>query len=96
MEISRDDRRLFGAAESTVASFFIFMLILVAPVFSSPQDAGGIYLRANQIGYLPGDNKIALAFSQKAVGTKQFEVIDAASNRRVWGPLTLGANTGKW
>lgn len=53
-----------------------------------------IYLRANQIGYLPEDDKIALAFSHQALSNARFEIINAVTGKRVWGPQKLGNNTG--
>jgi len=96
MNILQNSRRLYFGVKQTAANFLILVLILIPPNFSSLQDASTVYLRANQVGYLPEDAKIAIAFSQQSIGTRQFEVIDAASGMRAWGPMNLGANAGTW
>lgn len=96
MKITREHLGFCLVAKSTVAILFILLLVVSPPVFSSPQDANLVYFRANQIGYLPEDSKIAVAFSYQAAGTKQFEIVDATSGKRVWGPLKLGTNAGTW
>jgi hypothetical protein len=67
---------------------------LLAPSLSSPQKTNTIHLRANQIGYLPEEPKIATAFSQQPADKRQFEIIEAASGQRILGPVKLGANAG--
>ncbi|HKI45437.1 MAG TPA: glycoside hydrolase family 9 protein [Balneolales bacterium] len=73
------------------------LLVLFIAIFSSLSEAQNahIYLRVNQIGYLPGDAKIALAFS----GSKQsisFELVDVRDSRRVWGPVHVRKNSGAY
>ena len=53
-----------------------------------------IYLRANQLGYLPQETKTAIAFSEQEFARAEFELRDAASDKRVWGPHTVGKMTG--
>ncbi len=55
-----------------------------------------VYVRANQVGYLPGDPKVAIAFSGQPLRDARFEVVDATTGRRVWGPYPVGANAGAW
>ncbi len=55
-----------------------------------------IYLRVNQVGYLPDDPKIAIAFARTPLDGLRFEVVDAASGRRVWGPRSFGQNAGAY
>ncbi|MFB0517147.1 MAG: glycoside hydrolase family 9 protein [Candidatus Neomarinimicrobiota bacterium] len=55
-----------------------------------------IYLRANQVGYLPEDSKIAIAFAHRSIGKRKFEIIDTRSGKRVWGPGELGPNSGTY
>jgi hypothetical protein len=75
----------------------IFIVIAIfATSFSSPKETNTIYLRANQIGYLPEESKIAVAFSPQPADKRQFEIIETASRQRVWGPAKLGANAGAW
>lgn len=64
-------------------------------LLSQPADKA-VYLRANQIGYLPEDDKIAIAFSHQSLPNARFEIIDAVSGKRVWGPQKLGSNAGAY
>lgn len=77
-------------------AFAILAAALVTAGFSSRSETPTIYLRANQIGYLPQETKIAIAFLQRSAEKQRFEIIDAISSRRVWGPAQLGANAGAW
>jgi len=70
-----------------------FVLVVLASGFALAQITNTIQLRANQIGYLPDDEKIAIAFSREVIDKKQFEIIDAASGHRVWGPKELAASS---
>jgi hypothetical protein len=74
----------------------LLALALFATRFSPLGKTDAIHLRANQIGYLPEDPKIAVAFSQQSAHKRLFEIIEAASGQRVWGPAKLGANAGAW
>ena len=71
-------------------------VILFATGFSFHITTNPIYLRGNQVGYLPNELKIAVAFSRHSTERRQFEVVDVASGQRVWGPAQVGANAGVW
>ncbi|MCI0512879.1 glycoside hydrolase family 9 protein [candidate division KSB1 bacterium] len=55
-----------------------------------------IYLRANQVGYLPTESKIAMAFGAGSFQKVKFEIIDLITQKRVWGPQNLGQNLGAY
>lgn len=75
----------------------LFALLLSAPSLSwAAPPSEPIYLRANQLGYLPDDLKLAVAFSNEPLKEMTFEIVDSASGRRVWGPRSLGKNFGAW
>ncbi|MGH7600366.1 MAG: cellulase N-terminal Ig-like domain-containing protein [bacterium] len=57
----------------------LLAIVLLATSFSSPQKTNTIHLRDNQIGYLPEEPKIAVAFSQQPADKRQFEIVEAAS-----------------
>jgi hypothetical protein len=81
-----------------VAVPFVLMLVLfrdLGMLFAQTKDKT-IHIRANQIGYLPEDDKIALAFSHRAFSNARFEVIDAVSGQRIWGPQKVGNNAGAY
>ena len=67
--------------------------VLRLPIAAQPAAA---YIRANQIGYLPGDVKTAVAFSHHALEHASFDVIDAVSGRTVFGPSPLPVNSGAY
>ncbi len=53
-----------------------------------------VYIRVNQVGYLPGDTKIAIAFSDKPVKGK-FEVVDKIAGRALLtGKLVVSKTPG--
>ena len=84
--------------KTPAAVLFVLILVLcddVSMLFSQAKD-NTIHMRANQVGYLPEDDKIALAFSHQAFSNAQFEVIDAVSGTRVWGPQKVGNNAGAY
>lgn len=78
----------------------IFILTMVSAAlaigFLPVNKANKIHLRANQIGYLPNEAKIAIAFSHDSIERQQFEIIDTASGKRVWGPKKISINAGAW
>jgi len=79
-----------------VIVFSLTLIVTYPSVVSQAQPANTIYLRANQIGYLPEDSKIAIAFTHQPAGERQFEIIAVATEERVWGPHPLGKNAGAW
>lgn len=79
-----------------LALFLPGIALLAATAFSAVAAEKTVYLRANQIGYLPEDDKIAIAFAQHSLARSRFEIIDAATGKRVWGPQTVGENAGAY
>ncbi len=61
------------------------------PGFAQP-----IFIRLNQLGYLPRERKVAVAFSEKARQGATFELLDASTGRRVWGPAPVGKELGRY
>ncbi len=90
------DALSFFVASKIKYSLLLHVTTLFVASISSSQQFDTVHLRANQIGYLPEDSKIAIAFSQRPADKQQFEIVEAASGQRVWGPLELGANAGSW
>jgi hypothetical protein len=63
-----------------------FLVAAIASVFMAAPTvaaANGVFVRVNQLGYRPGDAKIAVAISREALPAK-FEVVDASSDRSVF------------
>lgn len=77
----------------------IFAAYLCLPVLRSgftKEKPGDIYIRVNQVGHLPEDAKIAIAFSKRIQEELRFEIVDAKTNKRVFGPVRAGENTGAY
>ncbi len=53
-----------------------------------------IFVRANQVGFLPGETKQAIAFSRLPHSNLRFEILDAATGKRVTGPHRCGPDLG--
>lgn len=54
----------------------IFLVFLQTVNMDSPDNPGKIYIRVNQLGYLPGESKIAIAFSHAAIKEKFLLISD--------------------
>lgn len=82
----------------TITIITILLAVFITPIntISLQIDPKAIYIRVNQVGYLPNDTKIAVAFASEKLDNLKFEIIDAKSGKRVWGPNTLGENIGKY
>ncbi len=60
--------------------------ILLIGLNASAKDAPmAIYLRANQLGYLPQETKTALVFSRQPLDKLKIEIVDAKSGKKAWG-----------
>ncbi|MFH1037346.1 MAG: glycoside hydrolase family 9 protein [PVC group bacterium] len=54
------------------------------------------YLRTNQRGYLPGDTKVAIAFSDDDLSALSYRLIDSATGETAFGPQGMGADAGSY
>ena len=54
-----------------------------------------LYIRTNQVGFLPGDIKTGIILSGKSLETKKFEVINAANNKVEFSSVITG-NLGRY
>lgn len=75
----------------TICLFLIFPYL---PALAANPDS--LYLRINQLGYLPSDSKIAIAFSQQPRPDLAFEVVEAETNITVWGSQKINADAGPY
>lgn len=78
----------------TIGFVSIFFLLLSGAVQSQNRDT--LYIRTNQLGYLPDDAKVAIAFSQTPNPDLKFELVDPATNATVWGPQEAGGSAGSY
>jgi len=76
---------------------WIFMRVMVATLcvslFLIAAD-NGVFIRANQVGYLPDDEKVAIAFSTAPLVDQKFDLIDAITGKIVWSSPKIGAGVG--
>ncbi len=93
-------RKLFLKSSQWFAGFFLTFLILQG--FYPGNTAQGqpienaIYIRINQVGYRPQDDKIAIVFSHKALKPFKYVIVDDSTNKTVWGPAISGKNSGDY
>lgn len=55
-----------------------------------------VYLRVNQVGYVPADTKIAIAFSHQSQHNLKFELVDAVTGNHIWGPVKASSDVGNY
>ena len=70
------------------------MLLLFLLVFSGTAFSAARYIRVNQVGYLPGDAKVAVAFSNDNLSALTFSIIKNSDNTVVWGPTAFPTSSG--
>ncbi|MEJ2050084.1 MAG: glycoside hydrolase family 9 protein [Calditrichota bacterium] len=88
-------KHLFSVVMSTKWWFLFPAIFLLAGLPARAASTGDdLFIRANQVGYLPADTKVAIAFSVSARPNLQFELLDARTGHRAWGPHSAGPNTG--
>ncbi|MBI2417517.1 MAG: glycoside hydrolase family 9 protein, partial [Ignavibacteriales bacterium] len=78
-------------------SNLILLLISVTSISCSASQPlqENLYIRVNQVGYLPAKPKHAVIFAEKAVKTTEFKLIDAKSGKEVYKG-SLSGNLGSW
>lgn len=74
--------------------FLLLLTIFLAVSIARAQNSE-VYLRANQLGYLPNDFKTAIAFTNKRQSIR-FEIINSKSGKRVWGPERVRRSSGAY
>ncbi len=70
--------------------------VLLFAALSSLSVGQPIYIRVNQLGYLPDEQKVAVAFCERPRKTLHFEIVDATTHTRVWGPAPAGRELGSY
>lgn len=65
-----------------LAGACLLLLVAIVGFTAIPRTDVGTYVRVNQIGYLPDDSKVAIAFSDAPIGGR-FEVVDEATGEQV-------------
>lgn len=80
-------------ATASLASGFAVLWLVLGGI-ASAGTPGRIYIRANQVGYLPDEPKLALVMATRPMNGYTFEIVEAESGSSVWGPMKLGENRG--
>ncbi len=76
------------------ATTYLLILIFIAPAVLSLR-AEDFFIRANQIGYLPQDSKVGIAFGKSAL-PDSFTVIAASDGKTVFQGKTRAVTGVKW
>ena len=74
----------------------IFLPVITLFIFLPPGLTAPRYLRVNQVGYLPGDTKVAVAFSNDDLSSLSFLLIDEAAGGTAFGPRSFPADEGSY
>jgi hypothetical protein len=72
----------------------VVMTFMITGTLLGQQDSSAIYLRVNQIGYLPEDSKIAIAFAHRSLEGESFELVNPETGEETWGPRSIGPSVG--
>ena len=55
-----------------------------------------IFIRVNQVGYLPHEPKVAIVFSSIKLEKYEFAVIEESTGKRIFGPFRIKEDLGEW
>lgn len=80
---------------SSRVSFIFACCALLFTGYASAADPPTAYIRANQLGYLAGDAKVAVAFAKQPI-TGEFQVIDAANQQAAHTGSLRSATGDPW
>jgi len=61
--------------------FYLLSLFILYLTFQNDFPPGDVYIRCNQVGYLPGDLKSAVIFSENPIEDFKFSINDAATDK---------------
>jgi len=73
----------------------LFLIFLLVGLINHNNCAQTSYIRINQCGYLPKDQKIATAFSESRINGK-FVVLDKQTDKELFSGKIEKANPGRW
>ncbi|MDP3682312.1 MAG: cellulase N-terminal Ig-like domain-containing protein, partial [Ignavibacteria bacterium] len=73
----------------------IFVFISLLQMSCNAAVGGGIFIRANQVGFLPADIKTATIMSKSDLSNSFFTIVDAATERNVY-KNKIDRNRGNW
>ena len=63
---------------------FIIMLVCLINMQTLPAQESGVWIRVNQLGYLPGDIKVAVMISKEETAPDNFRVLDVRTGECVF------------
>ncbi|MGE5679809.1 MAG: glycoside hydrolase family 9 protein [Bacillota bacterium] len=75
-------------------SIILFILALLALAFINEGAAQPVYIRVNQLGFIPGDLKTGVVLSNKKLDGKQFSVKEYGTDKTVYSGMLQKSSTG--
>lgn len=82
-------------SRSFLSCIIVFTGISIASAQMESQ-TDSIFIRLNQVGYLPSEPKQGIVFATGSLENYQFYLADTKTNGLVWGPFKLGSNVGEY
>ncbi len=77
-----------------VKSGYLILLLLLVFTGCTAGVSSEVFIRVNQVGFLPGDVKSAIVFSTTSLDGQTFKIINEKNNAVFQGKLS--SNAGKW
>jgi len=74
----------------------LFSLLLLFTCSAVTRTNGSVYIRINQVGYLPQELKIAVVFSNQRLDGKKYQVVDVTTNKVTGTSHKIGPSAGEW
>lgn len=74
----------------------LFGLLLLFTCSAFTRTDGSVYIRINQVGYLPQELKIAVVFSNQRLDGKRYQVVDVTTNKVTGTSRKIGPSAGEW
>jgi len=72
----------------------VAMLITMPSLMNATENE--VFIRANQVGYLPDEEKVAIAFSTAPLIDLKFDLVDAVTGKVVWSSPKIGTSVGTY
>ena len=75
---------------------FTALIFLAAALAAPAQNPSSVHIRTNQLGYLPDDTKVAVAFSRRPQQELRFVLVDDETGLTVWESDTTVSSSGEF
>ena len=80
----------------SITKLLIILLIFGTGSVMAYGNSGKIFIRVNQVGYLPNDAKTAIVFSNHSLKNMKVEIVDLSNGKRIGMPVPIGKNVGPY